>query len=103
MELFSFILFADDSNLFLSHGNIEMLFNTVDSELINISNWIKANKLSLSIKKTNYMLFSSTATSVSRDIVFDGAPISRVNSTQFLGIFIDEKLSWTKQVNYLFV
>ena len=37
----------------------------------------------------------------SRDIVFDGAPISRVNSLKFLGIFIDDKLSWTQHVNYL--
>ena len=99
--MFSFILFADDSNPFLSHGNIDILFNTVNSELINISNWIKANKLSLNIKKTNYMLFSRTATSVSRDIIFDGAPISRVNSMNFLGMFIDDKLSWTQHVNYL--
>ena len=61
-DLFSFILFADDLNLFISHNDIEVLFNIVNSELTCIANWIKANKLSLNIQKTNYMLFSNTTT-----------------------------------------
>ena len=93
--------FADDSNLFISHNDIEVLFNIVNSELTCIANWIKANKLSLNIQKTNYMLFSNTITPISTDIIFDNSPISRVNCTKFLGIFIDDKLSWNQHVNYI--
>ena len=51
------IMFADDTNLFYSHQNINDLFSTVNSELECINQWFKANKLSLNIKKTKYTLF----------------------------------------------
>ena len=45
------------TNLFYSNNDIETLFLTVNIELGKISEWFKSNKLSLSIKKTNYTLF----------------------------------------------
>ena len=51
------IMFADDTNLFYSHKNINVLFNTVNKELEKIDEWFKSNKLSLNVKKTNYIFF----------------------------------------------
>ena len=48
-KLLSFILFANDSNLFCSHKDLFTLANMINVELKCISNWIKANKLSLNI------------------------------------------------------
>ena len=48
--------FADDSNVFFSHKNPQTLLETVNSELKNIIFWIHANKLSLNLQKTNYMI-----------------------------------------------
>ena len=45
------IKFADDTNLFYSHQNINNLFSTIYSELECINQWFKANKFSLNIKK----------------------------------------------------
>ena len=50
-DVLSFILFADDSNLFCSHSHLDTLIATVNFELAFVSNWIKSNKLSLNIKK----------------------------------------------------
>ena len=50
-------MYAKDTNLFYSNNDIETLFLTVNIELGKISEWFKSNKLSLSIKKTNYTLF----------------------------------------------
>ena len=47
-----FILFADDTNLFFSHDNIKIIFETVNKELNKIHEWFKANKLSLTNGKT---------------------------------------------------
>ena len=52
-------LFADDSNLFLSGNDPQVIQDTMNVELKNISEWLKANKLSLNIKKTHYMLISN--------------------------------------------
>ena len=51
------IMFADDTNFFYSHHQIKTLFETVNCELKNISQWFRANKLSLNIKKTKDTLF----------------------------------------------
>ena len=47
-------MFADDSNLFISHKNITTLFSTMNKEVTKIQEWFNANKLSLNISKTKY-------------------------------------------------
>ena len=39
------ILFADDTNLFYSHKDIEMLSHTVNTKLVKVNHWFKDNKL----------------------------------------------------------
>ena len=58
-EILSVILFADDTNLFYSHKNIDTLNKTVNQELKKIARWLCANKLSLNIKKTHFIIFKS--------------------------------------------
>ena len=53
-----FILFADDTNLFFSHKNLRTLFSKMNAELSKINKWFKANKLSLNVTKTKYIIFS---------------------------------------------
>ena len=46
------LMFADDTNLFLSHKSIDTLFDSMNVELANILTWFKSNKLSLNVDKT---------------------------------------------------
>ena len=89
------------SNLLYSHNNVDNLINTVNRELIHVSNWIKANKLSINTDKTSVMLFSNTVSCLSQDILFDNSPIIQTYCIKFLGLFIDAKLSWSQHINYL--
>ena len=52
-----FILFADDTNLLYSNPDFNQLINITNSELDILSDWFRANMLSLNVAKTNYMLF----------------------------------------------
>ena len=45
-------IFADDTNLFMSHKRIDTLFASIKMELENVSTWFKSNKLSLNVDKT---------------------------------------------------
>ena len=54
-DLFDFYHFVDDSNLFYKHKNIIDLQANV--ELNNISTWLCANKRSLNIEKSNFVIF----------------------------------------------
>ena len=51
------VLFADDTNPFFSHNDLSYLMETINSEMIQLSNWFLANKLSINVKKSNFMIF----------------------------------------------
>ena len=52
-------MYADDSNVFLHHKNVNTLVDKAQLELYNITQRLAANKLTLNINKTKYMCFSS--------------------------------------------
>lgn len=52
------LLFADDTSIFLSHSNPNYLENVLNNELLNIDVWLRCNKLSINVQKTNYVIFS---------------------------------------------
>ena len=56
-EKLSFYLFADDTNLLYADKNLRSLQIVVNEELRNIGNWPMANKLSLNVKKSNFVIF----------------------------------------------
>ena len=52
-----FYLFADDTNLLYADKNLKSLESTINDELCKLYDWLIANKLSLNIKKSNYVIF----------------------------------------------
>ena len=60
-KILSFILFADDTNLLMSHKNLDTLIDKMNEELIKINTWLQLDKLSRNITKTNLMLFKSSS------------------------------------------
>jgi hypothetical protein len=58
-KLIEFIMFVDDTNIFFKAKTLEALYEIVNAELVKISKWFKLNKLSLNIKKTNYIIFKN--------------------------------------------
>ena len=71
--------------------------------LKEVCNWFKANKLSLNAKKTNLMFLGTRyqTNNIGDDssIYLDGCKLSRVEDAKFLGITIDENLTWKKQID----
>ena len=52
------ILFEDGTNLFHADDNLKTIFDTLNAELQNISQWFISNKLSLNMTKKIYSIFS---------------------------------------------
>ena len=100
------IMFADDTNLFFSNKNIKILFETVNRELLNINIWFQANKLSLNANKTRYVFFHKPK---KKDDIPLRLPILRINNSEikreqsikFLGVIIDENLTWKNHIEIL--
>ena len=91
-------MYADDTNLFYTNNDIETLFSTVNMELEKISEWFKANKLSLNMKKTNYTLFHKNSTKDELtlklpDLKIVNKVLKRQASIKFLGVMLDENIS----------
>ena len=95
------ILFADDTTIFAASDNIIHLYNIINNDLINLTDWFRANKLSLNTSKTNYMLFSNNNNiSENQQIKMDADIIERKHCCKFLGIIIDDKLNWSDHITY---
>ena len=98
--LLSFYLFADDTAIFLSNKNIKVLEDTINQELVNVSHWLIANKLSLNVKKSNAMLFRTQNESVTPriNLKLNGIPIEEKQDAKYLGVIIDHKLSFSGHI-----
>ena len=97
------IMFADDTNLFLSHQNINILFNKFNEELQKIEIWFKANKLSLNSKKTKYALFHKSSAKDDLPLKLpilkiSGKKIERETAINFLVVMLDENITWEKHI-----
>ena len=100
--LFS-LLFADDTNLFLEGTDVKLMQQTMNQELEKISIWLKVNKLSLNISKTHFIFFKGKKRLNEEPLILkiDGCPIDRVSETKFLGVIIDDTLSWKSHIYYI--
>ena len=97
------LLYADDTNLFINGEDLPQVVHLINDELQEIAFWLKVNKLSLNIKKTHFMLFTSNR-KAKPDIAIsiEGYPIDEVSYTNFLGVYIDNRLNWKKHISVIF-
>ena len=100
---FNFRLFADDSNLFHTFNRNERNINLADvsKSLQDVISWCNSNKLTININKTKFMIFKSRRRKVEifGQLSINESVLESVNSISFLGICIDENLTWKKHIN----
>ena len=99
------IMFADDTNLFYTHSNIQKLFSTMNEELASINQWFTSNKLSLNAKKTKYSFFHKPSKKDDIPLMLPKLTISnhvieRQEFIKFLGVLLDENLNWKEHIKY---
>ena len=107
----SILSFADDTTAYLSHNNIDDLYRITNSELTKMNDWLSANKLQLNTKKTKYILFgpkgNNITTNVTANLSINGSVLERAGiqqtekSVQFLGLYVDEHLTWEHHIAML--
>ena len=88
-----FILYADDANIVVTGKTLEIIQKKIQKFIPQLLNWINSNALKLNIDKTKYMLFSNTS-KYDINIEINDTKIKRVTQDKFLGVLIDEKLTW---------
>ena len=89
-KVVDFILFAEDTNIFFSHKDFNLLSETLNSEMCKLTQWCRANKLSINFKKSNFMVFRPRQRRQTLDISIqiDNNNIDCVEETVFLGVIL---------------
>ena len=104
------LLFADDTTFQISNIDSVFLFEKANIELEKASNWFNANKLTLNVKKTKYMLFldKNQTNSVNPfQIKIGDKIVDQVGTNckekyfKFVGHVLDDTLSWVGHVEHI--
>ena len=99
---FNATLFADDANLHISHQNPRTLQVMVNEEIEKIENWMYSNKLTLNYSKCCYMIISRKPLNISEfSLTMNNLNIKRSDCVKYLGVLLDENLTWKNQVQKL--
>ena len=100
-KFFHFINYADDTTLLNSMAQVHDSA-VVNTELKNVCDWLSANRLSLNIKKTKFMVFhnkNKKVDTIAFDIKVENMKIDRISAFNLLGITLDEHLNWNSHIN----
>ena len=98
-----FILYTDDANIIISGSNIAETNQRLNDLCNKLVEWLDANGLALNLKKTNYMIFSRQISEkkLPSPLIILGKKIEHAHEARFLGVIVDENLTWAKHISTL--
>lgn len=95
-----YTFFADDTTITLADENFTNLINQTNSELELVSQWAIHNRLTINADKTECIVFSNREFSISNSQIKMGSEyINFKNSCKFLGVFLDNKTSFSNHID----
>ena len=106
-NLGDFVMFADDTNIFISGNSDKDVYAKANILLSKLSNYMMVNQLHINLNKCVFMHFhpkhcqQNSYINPTLKVVVNGTEIQKVNKARFLGIIIDDKLTWNAQIDSL--
>ena len=101
-EILKFFLFADDTTVYFSDKTNDGTEDLLNRELAKVSTWLAANKLSLNVKKSNFLHFHhGRCKKPSLKLKLNGTDVEEKTVTKYLGVLIDNKLSWKHHIEHV--
>ena len=96
-------MYADDIHVTYADNNIYSIEASLNQDLSNINRWLIANKSTLNMTKTKFMLIGIRQklnnVSVIPGLEINGTQLIRVSFTKSLGVIIDDNLTWSNHIN----
>ena len=97
-------MFADDTNITVAAVSLTEVESKNNLDLENLNHWLVANRLSISVTKTEFMVIGShqrvrASGNEEINVEINGKPITRVHKVKSLGLSIDEHLTWKDHVD----
>ena len=94
-------LFANDSCLFTSGGNLSCIVHKMQDSLNKLVQWCDLNGLKISMNKTVAVLFTRRRDRLDSILKINGESMKVENKAKFLGIIFDSQLNWNSHVSYI--
>lgn len=101
-------LYADDSCIIYGEKNENSLKISMEKDLEIITDWLNAHGMSMNLSKTTYILFTGRTKLVANNFIKDSTSImhnnciiKRVNSVKYLGLFIDDDLTFRTHIKHV--
>ena len=100
-NIFDMLMYADDTTLFCNMTDT-ITVDVINEELSKICDWLGANKLSLNIVKTKYMLYHS----INKRVIYpklkiNNNNIDRITQFNFLGVILHERMPWKQHIEHI--
>lgn len=99
-------LYADDTAIYISNPDINIAAIKMNEDLKHFAAWALMSRLTVNVDKTKYMvMYGSHKIPADIDtrikLTYNGRPLSRVEKYTYLGLIIDDKMSFTSHINHL--
>ena len=97
-----FRIFADDTGIFCQSFCLKLLIGKAEKIIKNVNEWFIANKLTLNIDKTSFIIFRSKRNMINNlpdTIGYENIKIQRETQIKYLGLTLEEHLSWDQHTN----
>jgi len=96
------LLYVDDTSITVTSPNLENFETKVDKIFGDINNWFKVNQLILNYNKTHYFQFNmKNSWDYDLKLNYQGNYVQSSSNTKFLGLIIDDSLSWKAHVDQM--
>ena len=98
-------MYADDTHLTYAGDCVDNLQLYLNLDVENVHNWLRANKVTLNVTKTKFMLIGSrqrlNTLTDSPTITINDNQVSQATTAKSLGVTIDNKLDWSSHIDKL--
>ena len=99
-KVLDFILFLGDINIFSSHRYLNFIVNTLNEELLNLTDWYRAKKLSINIIKSNFVVFKprQKREKLNVKLEINQCTIDQFKESMISDVILDGNLSWKPHI-----
>ena len=99
-NILSFVLFADDTTVYVRHDSIDGAIQILNLELAKVAERIDFNKLTSNVNKTQMLMMSRKKNlNPQGDVILHNEPIQRATKAKFLDVIVDQHLNWKDHIS----
>ena len=107
-------MYAADTCSYYSFDSVDAMKQAIDADLTALKAWLESNKLSLNVAKTETMIIGTETENMvvghkrqtnrihgPLEVKINGGQAKRVKKVKYLGVTVDENLTWNEQCKNL--